>query len=106
MTILSGVLLLTGVAFFIANGSQSVIIIKNGFNTLNGIVTNVEDINNTHGGIVWLASYGGLWLVLIIMADAGGEELAVVLAGLIFSAVLFSNLALGKLQAGITGLKA
>ena len=77
--------------------------ISQGFRVVNDLVANTQKTS----GVVWLISFAGLWLVLIVVADTGpgGEELATVLAGIILLTILGTNLSNGNLVSQLNALK-
>ena len=100
MILLAGVVLVGAASLAIFNGSKTAAIISSGTSAVRGIFQKVQ----TASGIGWLVAYGATWLILIFVADAGADELATALAGSLFVAVLYAQIASGRLGANLTAL--
>lgn len=100
LIVLTSVVLLGVGAMAIFNGPATAQVIANGTNAVRGLFQDVR----TGSGIGWLVAYGATWLILIFVADAGADELATALAGAMFIAVLYAQIANGQLQANLKEL--
>ena len=100
IAILTGAVLLGAASLLIVNGSATAKIIANG----TGLAQNLFKQTQIGSGLGWLVAYGATWLILIFVADAGADELATALAGSMFVAVLYAQVANGQLQANLQEL--